>query len=58
MTIEEHLQKEAAGELGTLLHIIDMIDRGVDAQTMKATLERRVDELERHLKLTMKKEDV
>lgn len=56
MTIDEHLRKEAAGELGTLLHIIDMIDRGVDAQTMKATLERRVDELERHLKLTMKEE--
>lgn len=47
MTYNEHRKKAAAQELGTVMSIVDMIERGVDVATMRATLERRADELER-----------
>lgn len=52
MTIEEHLRKEAAGELGVLEQVLDMLERDVDRETMKATLERRIEQLEKRLELS------
>lgn len=47
MTFNEHRKKAAAQELGMVEQVLDMIERGVDAETMRATLEKHADELER-----------
>ena len=47
MTFNEHRRKAAAQELGTVEQILDMIERGTDAKTMRAVLEKRADKLER-----------